>query len=60
MTKVITYGTYDMLHQGHINLLKRARDLGVTLSLVSLLKGFDKARGKDNVRQSLMERRWRP
>ena len=28
MTKVITYGTYDMLHQGHINLLKRARDLG--------------------------------
>jgi len=28
MTKVITYGTYDLLHIGHINLLKRAKALG--------------------------------
>lgn len=28
MRKVLTYGTYDLLHWGHINLLKRARDLG--------------------------------
>ena len=28
MSKVITYGTYDVLHQGHINLLKRAKELG--------------------------------
>lgn len=27
MKKVITYGTYDLLHQGHINLLKRAKEL---------------------------------
>ena len=28
MKKVITYGTYDLLHQGHINLLSRAKELG--------------------------------
>lgn len=28
MIKVITYGTYDFLHQGHINLLHRAKELG--------------------------------
>lgn len=28
MKKVLTYGTFDLLHQGHINILKRAKELG--------------------------------
>ncbi len=56
MKTVITYGTYDMLHQGHINLLKRARALGDYLIVGVTAEDFDRARGKLNVRQSLMER----
>lgn len=33
MKKVITYGTYDLLHRGHINLLRRARALGDHLTV---------------------------
>lgn len=34
MKRVITYGTYDLLHYGHINLLQRARALGDYLIVV--------------------------
>ena len=56
MVKVITYGTYDLLHYGHIRLLERARALGDYLIVGVTADDFDKQRGKINVRQSLMER----
>lgn len=34
MKKIITYGTFDLLHYGHINLLRRARELGDHLTVV--------------------------
>lgn len=56
MTTVITYGTYDVLHHGHIRLLERARALGDYLIVGVTATDFDKTRGKINVRQSLVER----
>lgn len=56
MIKVITYGTYDLLHYGHIRLLKRAKALGDYLIVGVTADDFDKVRGKINVQQSLMER----
>lgn len=56
MKKVITYGTYDLLHYGHIKLLERAKALGDYLIVGVTSDDFDKKRGKINVQQSLMER----
>lgn len=56
MVKVITYGTYDLLHYGHIRLLENAKKLGDYLIVGVTAEDFDKARGKINVQQSLMER----
>lgn len=56
MVKVITYGTFDLLHRGHVRLLQRARQLGDHLIVGVTSDDFDEARGKVNVRQSLSER----
>ncbi len=56
MIKVITYGTYDLLHHGHIKLLERAKALGDYLIVGVTSDDFDKGRGKINVQQSLVER----
>lgn len=56
MVKVITYGTYDMLHYGHKRLLERAKALGDYLIVGVTSDDYDKTRGKINNQQSLMER----
>jgi choline-phosphate cytidylyltransferase len=56
MVKVITYGTYDMLHYGHIRLLERAKALGDYLIVGVTSDDYDKTRGKINIQQPLEER----
>ena len=56
MTTVITYGTFDLLHYGHIRLLQRAKALGDYLIVGVTADDFDVARGKINVSQPLVER----
>jgi len=56
MVRVITYGSYDMLHFGHIRLLERAKALGDYLIVGITSDDYDKTRGKINLQQSLTER----
>lgn len=56
MKKVITYGTYDLFHRGHYNLLKRAKDLGDFLIVGVTTDNFDLERGKMNTCNNVMER----
>ncbi len=46
MKRVITYGTYDVLHYGHINLLKRAKALGDYLIVVLSSDEFNAIKNK--------------
>lgn len=46
MKKVITYGTFDLLHYGHINLLKRAKSLGDYLIVALSTNEFNLLKGK--------------
>ncbi len=44
--RVITYGTFDLLHYGHINLLRRARELGDYLVVALSTDEFNLQKGK--------------
>ena len=56
MKKVITYGTFDLFHEGHYNLLKRAKELGDYLIVGITTEQYDKTRGKLNVFDSIITR----
>lgn len=56
MKKVITYGSFDLFHEGHYKLLERAKALGDYLIVGVTTEQYDESRGKLNVVDSLMER----
>lgn len=60
MKRIITYGTFDLLHYGHINLLKRARSFGDYLVVGLSTDEFNSLKGKNTYftfseRKSLIE-----
>ncbi|GEK64014.1 glycerol-3-phosphate cytidylyltransferase [Lactiplantibacillus plantarum] len=46
MKRILTYGTFDLLHKGHVRLLKRARDLGDNLIVGLSTDDFNSIKGK--------------
>lgn len=60
MKVILTYGTYDLLHYGHIRLLKRARELGDCLIVALSTDEFNEEKGKKSyydyeIRKEMLE-----
>lgn len=49
MKRVLTYGTYDLLHHGHVRLLRRAKALGDYLVVALSTDEFNSGKGKESV-----------
>ncbi len=56
MTKVITYGSFDLFHEGHYRLLQEAKKLGDHLTVGVTTEHFDVSRGKLNLVDPIMTR----
>lgn len=56
MKKVITYGSFDLFHEGHLKLIERAKALGDYLIVGITTDHYDEYRGKINIRDSLITR----
>ena len=60
LRRVLTYGTFDLLHYGHIRLLRRAAELGDYLVVALSTDEFNASKGKqsfysDGVRKEMLE-----
>ena len=58
MKRILTYGTYDLLHYGHIRLLKRAKALGDYLIVAISTEEFNAIKGKKDMSYETMKRHW--
>lgn len=60
MKKILTYGTFDLFHQGHVRILKRAKERGDYLIVALSTDEFNKVKGKKSyhsyeIRKEILE-----